>query len=97
VFTGPSFVTFTLLVTGALSAVGPRTVAGMWSAAGMAGRVHWSRAHRFFAHARWDVDALGLALAELGVRLFVGDGQPLTVAVDDTLFHRCGKKVFGAA
>lgn len=29
------------------------------------------------------------------MQLFVGDGQPLTVAVDDTLFHRYGKKVFG--
>jgi hypothetical protein len=39
VFTGPSFVTFTLLVTGALSGVGPRTVAGMWSAAGLVVKV----------------------------------------------------------
>jgi hypothetical protein len=94
VFTGPSFVTFTVLVTGGLSGVGPRTVTGMWSAAGMAGWVHWLRAHRFFSHARWDVDALGLVLARLAVQLFVGDGQPLTVAVDDTLFHRY-RKVFG--
>jgi hypothetical protein len=88
VFTAPTFLTFGLLVTGALGAVEPRTVTGMWAAAGMAGRAHWSRAHRFFSHARWDPDALGLALARLVVAASTADGQALTVAVDDTLFHR---------
>lgn len=95
VFTAPTFVTFALLVTGALSAVGPRTVTGMWTAAGMAARVHWSRAHRFFSHARWDLDALGLALARMVVACFTVGGEALTVAVDDSLFHRYGRKVFG--
>lgn len=94
-FTAPGYATFTVLVTGALSAVGPRTVTGMWTAAGMAGRVHWSRAHRFFSHARWDVDTVGLLLAGLVVQSFTAQGEALTVAVDDTLFHRFGRKVFG--
>ena len=94
VFTAPSFVTFSLLVSGALSAVGPRTVTGMWTAAGMSTVAHWSRAHRFFSHAVWDADALGLALARMVVAAFAGDGQALTVAVDDTLFHRYGRTVF---
>lgn len=97
VFTAPTFLTFGLLVTGALGAVEPRTVTGMWAAAGMAGRAHWSRAHRFFSHARWDPDALGLALARLVLAASTADGQALTVAVDDTLFHRYGRSVFGAA
>src|SRR5947208_2001314 len=91
----PAFVTFTVLVAGALAAVGPRTVTGIWTAAGMATRVHWSRAHRFFAEARWDPDTLGLLLAGLVVERFAKSGQALTVAVDDTLFHRYGRKVFG--
>lgn len=95
VFTAPTFATFALLVTGALSATGPRTVTGIWAAAGMAGTRHWSRAHRFFSHARWDLDALGLALARLVVTCFTTGDEALTVAVDDTLFHRYGRKVFG--
>ena len=90
VFTAPTFLTFALLVTGALGAVEPRTVTGMWAAAGMAGRAHWSRAHRFFSHARWDPDALGLALAQLVVAASTADGQALTVAVDDTLSTATG-------
>jgi hypothetical protein len=41
------------------------------------------------------MDALGLALARVVVSCFVTDGEALTVAVDDTLFHRYGRKVFG--
>src|SRR6266545_3011022 len=95
-FTAPSFVTLAALVTGALSGAGRRTVTGMWQAAGLAGRVHWSRAHRFFARAVWDLDQVGLALARAVVARLVPDGGAVTVAVDDTLFHRYGKKVHGA-
>jgi hypothetical protein len=38
-----------------------------------------------------------LALARLVVAASTADGQALTVAVDDTLFHRYGRSVFGAA
>jgi hypothetical protein len=96
-FGAPAFATFTALVTGVLGATGRRTVTGMWVAAGLAGRVHWSRAHRFFSDARWDADTLGLLLARAVITAFVPQGAALTVAVDDTLFHRFGKSVFGKA
>src|ERR1700730_10201288 len=64
VFTAPTFATFVSLVTGLLGATGTRTVTGMWNAAGLAGRSHHARAHRFFSHARWDLDSLGLLLAQ---------------------------------
>jgi DDE superfamily endonuclease len=94
-FTVPGFVTFALLVTGALAAVGPRTVIGMWTAAGMAQRAHWSRAHRFFTTTRWNVDTVGLLLLRQVVDRFAGDQSTVTVAVDDTLFPRYGTNVFG--
>ena len=50
-----------------------------------------------FTTARWSGDALGLALADLIVTHLLPAGLPLTVAVDDTLFKRSGKKVFGTA
>jgi hypothetical protein len=95
-FTAPSSATLAALVTGALSGAGRRTVTGMWQAAGLAGSVHWSRAHRFFSRAVWDVDQVGLALARAVVARLVPDAGAVTVAVDDTLFHRSGKKVHGA-
>jgi len=58
---------------------------------------HHSRAHRMFTNARWSGDALGLALADLIVARLLPAGAALTIAVDDTLFKRSGKKVFGVA
>ncbi len=53
----------------------------------------WShnRAHSFFSRARWNSDELGLAVARLVVALLVPAGQPVTVAIDDTLFRRRGR------
>src|SRR6266851_3103283 len=56
----------------------------------------WRRACWFFAAAAWDVDDLGLAVARLIVKYLLGDGEPLVVAVDGTLFKRWGPKVFQA-
>ena len=95
-FTAPTFATLCSLVTGVLAADGPRTVTGVWSAAGLAGRCHWSRGHRFFSRATWDLDRVGLALARTVVTAFVPAGAAVTVAADDSLFHRYGKKVHGA-
>jgi hypothetical protein len=44
----------------------------------------------------WDLDRVGLALAGAVVARFVPEGGAVTVAVDDTLFHRHGKKVHRA-
>ena len=91
-FTAPSLATFTALVTGYLGATGRRTITGMWIAAGLSGRAHHGRAHRFFSHARWCPDMVGLLLARAVIAAFVPAGLPVTVVVDDTLFHRYGRK-----
>jgi SRSO17 transposase len=54
-------------------------------------------AHAFFSRAAWSSDALGLRLSRLIVRTLLPTGAALTVAVDDTLFKKRGKKVSGAA
>jgi hypothetical protein len=55
------------------------------------------RAHYFFARAAWDLDELGVAVARLVVALLVPAGAAIIVAVDDSVFRRCGRKVYGAA
>jgi hypothetical protein len=57
---------------------------------------HHSRAHRFFATARWHPDTVGLAVLRLIVGHLVPIGAPLVIAVDDTLFRRCGRIVHAA-
>jgi hypothetical protein len=49
------------------------------------------------SRARWSADELGLAVARLVAGLLVPAGEPVVVAIDDTLFRRCGKKVWAAS
>jgi hypothetical protein len=92
-FTMPTFRTFRALAAGFLAQTGRRTVCGMLTGAGLAGVWRHDRAHRFFSHARWSAEDLGLVLAKLAAMLLVPDGEPVLVAIDDTLFKRTGRNV----
>ncbi|MCA1678482.1 MAG: transposase [Actinobacteria bacterium] len=94
-FTRPTFETFRGLVVGQISQTGLRAVTGMLVGARLQRVWHHARAHRFFSHARWSADELGLRLAALIVERFCGSAAPVLVAVDDTLLHRLGRKVHG--
>src|SRR6266699_6583827 len=96
-FTAPSFRTFTALACGFLTQTGRRTVCGMLAGAGLSRLWPHDRAHWFFSRARWSADELGLAVARLVAGLLVPAGEPVTVAIDDTLFRRRGKKVWAAS
>jgi DDE superfamily endonuclease len=95
-FTQPSFETFSMLLVGSVARVRDRTVTGMLQAVGLGGVWHHSRVHDFFARRRWDPDELGLLLLDFLVTVFVKAGAPIRLAVDDTLFGRSGKRVWGA-
>jgi hypothetical protein len=84
-----------MLLIGMVGRVRDCTVTGMLQAVGLAGEWHHSRAHDFFARSRWDPDQLGVLLVDFLVTVFVNAG-PIRLAVDDTLFGRSGRKVFGA-
>jgi hypothetical protein len=96
-FTAPTFRTFCGLVTGFLAQPGRHTVTGMLVGARLAGRWHHTRAHRFFAAARWSPDALGLLLVDLIATWLLDRQAPLHLVIDDTLFRRSGRKVWGTA
>jgi len=95
-FTRPSFQTFCMLTIGFVGRIRDCTVTGMLQAAGLAGEWHHSRAHDFFAYRCWDPDQLGLVLLDFLVSVFVAAGAPIRLAVDDTLFGRSGRRVWGA-
>jgi hypothetical protein len=96
-FTAPSFRTFCGLACGFLAQPGRRTVCGMLSGAGLSRLWPHDRAHWFFSRARWNPDDLGLTAARLAVALLVPAGEPVLVAIDDTLFRRRGKNVWAAS
>jgi DDE superfamily endonuclease len=96
-FTAPSFRTFCGLACGFLTRPGKPTVCGMLEGAGLSRLWPHDRAHSFFSRTRWKPDELGPAVARLAVSLLVPDGEPVAVAIDDTLFRRRGKKIWAAS
>src|SRR6266536_2160508 len=96
-FTAPTFATFRAMVAGFLAQPGLHTVTGMLVGARLAGRRHHDLAYRFFSTARWSADQLGLVLLDLICATLVPADAPLVLAVDDTLWHRTGRKLHGAA
>ena len=95
-FTAPGFATFCGLVAGLAGQVRRRTVVGMLLGGALQHLWPHDRAHYFFARARWELDQLGLAIAQLAVLLVLPPGADLQVAVDDSVFRRSGRKVHGA-
>src|SRR6185503_10204682 len=92
VMTTPSFHNFLTILTGWVFAK-RRTVTGMLTAAGVAGKRHHASFHRLFATAQWSLDALGLAVFRL-VEPLLGQGT-VFLALDDTLARKRGLKGFG--
>ena len=88
-----TFRLFTALACGMILA-DRSTVTGMAAAAGI-GR-EWRRACWFFAAAKWDLDALGLAVARIVVKYLLSDDDLVVVAVDGTFFRRWGRHVHEA-
>jgi len=95
-FTAPTFGTFTATVAGFVAQPGLRTVTGILAGARLAGVWHHARAHRFFSAARWSADTLGLLVCDLIVDRLLDPAAPICLVVDDSLFKRTGRKIFGA-
>jgi len=95
-FTQPTFQTFSAMLVGFVGRLRDCTVTGMLQAAGLAGEWHHSRAHDFFARARWNPDDLGLRLLDFLIVTFLRPDAPIRLAGDDTLFGRSGRRVWGA-
>ena len=94
VFTAPTFRTFVEVVTGWLLSHRHRYVTDVIFSGGNVGNGHWSRFHRFFSHAAWDLDVLCLLLVKLVVRI-LAPGATLLWAVDDTLCRKRGLTLYG--
>lgn len=91
VMTTPTFDNLVTIATGWVFSP-KRTVTNMLLAAGVAGDRHHSAFHRFFANARWSLDAVGLSVFRILEPQLEGT---ILLAVDDTLARKRGLKIFG--
>lgn len=95
IFTVPGAAIFARLMIGWVLCTTRRTVTGMLPFADPAGSRAHDAYHRFLPDGRWDLTGLWQILARLLIHTCCPGGL-LTLAVDDTLFHRSGRKVDGA-
>jgi hypothetical protein len=91
-FTAPSYRTFGLLVAGWIHCLGRRTITAVAVASGGIESCHISVFHRFFARAKWSLDAVGRVIFQLALAWIPAD-QPLMILVDDTLARKTGKGI----
>lgn len=94
-FTRPSSGLFLTLVTGWVLCCGRRTVTRMVDVADPDGGHAHDAYHRFLREGKWDMAQLWRRLAPLLVSYLEGNLR-LVVDLDDTLFHKAGRKVNGA-
>ena len=95
IFTVPGAKIFVRLMTGWVLCVRRRTVTGMIPFADPLGLRTHDAYHRFLPDARWDMSGLWHILARILIQTLYPKGI-ITLALDDTLFHRSGRKVNGA-
>lgn len=95
IFTSPGADIFVRLMTGWVLCTTRRTVTGMIPFADPLGLRTHDAYHRFLPDGRWDMSRLWQMLAQILVQRFCRTGT-VTLALDDTLFHRSGRKVNGA-
>ena len=96
VFTAPTYQTFVVIVTGWIISQRHRYVTEVIFSSGRVGDGHWSRFHRFFSHAAWDIDTFSMRLAKLVVTI-LAPGATFFWAVDDTLCRKRGLTLYGPA
>ena len=95
IFTQPTGCIFTRLLTGWILCAGRRTVTGMIRGGDPDGHRAHDAYHRFFPDAAWAMQDLWQRLVLVLVQRFYPQGT-VVVDLDDTLFHRSGRKVKGA-
>jgi hypothetical protein len=94
-FTAPGAQLFVGLVSGWVLCTARRTISGILPFADPKGRHAHDAFHRFLPDGRWDMNVLWNLLTVLLVKAFATQGI-IELDLDDTLFHRCGRKVCGA-
>jgi hypothetical protein len=94
-FTVPGAEIFARLMTGWVLCTARRTVTGIIPFADPVGWRTHDAYHRFLPDGRWDMSRLWQMLAQILVQRFCRTGI-VTLALDDTVFHRSGRKVNGA-
>ena len=82
-----------VLLMGTILTPGRRTVSSALRTMGLGQHKRVHRYHRVLSHASWSSVKASRVLLGLLVEMFVPEGDPLVVGIDETLERRWGKKI----
>jgi len=82
-----------VLLAGTILAPGKRTVASALRAVGLEDERRFCRYHRILSRAKWSSKEASRILLGLLVEVFVPEGDPLLLGIDETLERRQGKRI----
>ena len=82
-----------VLLMGTILTPGRRTVSSALRTMGLGQHKRFHRYHRVLSHASWSSVKASRVLLGLLVEMFVPEGDPLVVGIDETLERRWGKKI----
>ncbi len=82
-----------VLLAGTILAPGKRTVASALRAVGLEDERRFCRYHRILSRAKWSSKEASRILLGLLVEVFVPEGDPLVLGIDETLERRQGKRI----
>jgi len=92
-FTVPTFAKALTLLNGTILAPGRRTVTAALRMVGLGDDKHFTNYHRVLNRDHWSPMVLSKLLLGLIIQVFLAEGLPLVLLVDDTLERREGKKI----
>jgi hypothetical protein len=78
---------------GSILTPGRQTISSALRAVGLDQQKRFHRYHRVLSHASWSSVKASRVLLGLLVEMFVSEGDPLVVGIDETLERRWGKKI----
>jgi hypothetical protein len=87
-----SFAVFQPVVAAWVLCLRCRTLTEVWQLTGLGPKMHYDAIYSLFASAKWDWDELGVLLCLLLLNHLAPVGL-VSIAVDDTLCHKRGKKI----
>jgi hypothetical protein len=94
-FTAPSYEIFVRMATGWALCPGRRVITRIYQIAEPLGQRAHDAYHRFFADGAWSLALAWQLLAQLLVTTLCREGR-IELSLDDTAFHKAGRKVEGA-
>ena len=92
-FTAPAWSKALVLLFGTILAPGRRTVTAALRAMGLGDDDHFTNYHRLLNRDRWSPWVLSKILLDLITKVFLPEGAPLLLVIDETLERRKGKKI----